>query len=177
MTVQVKKIEKNEQNHEISFVFLPIPQTSDRLTFFSIFDTIQQMQVIMHTAIHPGGWLVESFFRPFFPLIFWHPYFEIAQLLNKLSYRQLGKPEIADFKELWLWNPWFQGFQWFQLLKCIANLCIILYKQYFVNNTQTGSFIYSPFFRPCPRAIGTVLCCRARTFLDHCARRGTLIPE
>jgi len=35
-----KKIEKNEQNHEIRFIFLPIPQTSDRLTFFSIFDTI-----------------------------------------------------------------------------------------------------------------------------------------
>jgi hypothetical protein len=55
MIIRVKKIEKNEQNHEIRFVFLPIPQTSDRLTFFSIFDTIQQMQVIMHTAIHPGG--------------------------------------------------------------------------------------------------------------------------
>ncbi len=40
-----------------------------------------------------------------------------------------------------------------------------------------GNLIFSPFFRPCPRAIGTVLCCRARTFLDHCARRGTLIPE
>ena len=35
----------------------------------------------------------------------------------------------------------------------------------------------SPFFRPCPRAIGTVMCCRARTFLDHCARHGTLIPK
>ena len=55
LLIRVKKIEKNEQNHEIRFVFLPIPQTSDRLTFFSIFDTIQQMQVIMHTAIHPGG--------------------------------------------------------------------------------------------------------------------------
>ena len=37
--------------------------------------------------------------------------------------------------------------------------------------------ITSPFFRPCPRAIGTVICCRARTFLDHCARRVTFIPE
>ena len=37
--------------------------------------------------------------------------------------------------------------------------------------------VNSPFFRPCPRAIGTLMCCRARTFLDHCARRGTLIPE
>ncbi len=63
-----------------------------------------------------------------------------------LSILQLGKPEIADFKELYLWNPWFQGFQWFQLPKCITNLCIILYKQYFVNNTQTGSFIYLIFW-------------------------------
>jgi hypothetical protein len=55
MIIRVKKIEKNEQNHEIRFVSLPIPQTSDRLTFFSIFDTIQQMKVIMHTAIHLGG--------------------------------------------------------------------------------------------------------------------------
>ena len=52
-----------------------------------------------------------------------------------------------------------------------------------IYNQKNGCFfryyeaISSPFFRPCPRAIGTVFCCRARTFLNHCARRGTHFPE
>ena len=79
MTIQVKEIEKkNEQNHELRFVFVLIPQTSDRLTSFSIFGTIQLMQVILHIAVHPRACLDESFFRPFLPLIFWYPYFDTA---------------------------------------------------------------------------------------------------
>ena len=46
-----------------------------------------------------------------------------------------------------------------------------------LNYLQLHFAIASPFFRPCPRAISTVRYCWARTFLDHCARRGTLISE
>ena len=42
IAIEVKKIEKSEQNYELSSVFLLIPQTSDRLTFYSIFCTFQQ---------------------------------------------------------------------------------------------------------------------------------------
>ena len=55
MTKEVNKIEKSEQNHELRSVFLLIPQTSDRLTFFSMFGTFQQRQVILCIVVHPGG--------------------------------------------------------------------------------------------------------------------------
>ena len=55
MTMKVTKIEKSEQNHELRSVFLLIPQTSDRLTFFSIFGTFQQRQVILRIVVHLGG--------------------------------------------------------------------------------------------------------------------------
>ena len=55
MTKEVNKIEKSEQNHELRSVFLLIPQTSDRLTFFSMFGTFQQRQVILSIVVHPGG--------------------------------------------------------------------------------------------------------------------------
>ena len=53
--------------------------TDKWLIYFLLhFGTIQQMQVILHFGVYPAGWLDESFFRPFLPLIFWYPYFEVA---------------------------------------------------------------------------------------------------
>ena len=46
------KLEKSEQNYELRSVFLLIPQTSDRLTFYSIFGTFQQRQVILRIVVH-----------------------------------------------------------------------------------------------------------------------------
>ena len=42
ITIEVKKIEKSEQNYDLRSVFLLISQTSDRPTFYSIFGTFQQ---------------------------------------------------------------------------------------------------------------------------------------